>query len=74
MMASTIPGFITQDYPADRRQLIILDEAGELKNETGQGWQIISIFRINAKLRAHLQVEVREGFSRSGQLGLMSCA
>ena len=45
MMANTIPCFITQDYPADRRELIILDDAGELKNETSDGWQIISISR-----------------------------
>ena len=45
MMANTIPCFITQDYPADRRELIILDDAGELKNETGERWQIISIPR-----------------------------
>jgi hypothetical protein len=36
MMANTIPCFITQDDPADRRELIILDDAGELKNEVGQ--------------------------------------
>jgi len=45
MMANTIPCFITQDYPADRRELIILDDAGELKNEASDGWQIISISR-----------------------------
>jgi hypothetical protein len=45
MMANTIPYFITQDYPTDRRELIILDDAGELKNETGDGWQIMSISR-----------------------------
>ncbi|MFN6314612.1 MAG: glycosyltransferase, partial [Planctomyces sp.] len=45
MMANTISCFITQDYPADRRELIILDDAGELNNETGDGWQIISISR-----------------------------
>ena len=37
------PCFITQDYPADRRELIILDDADELKNETSDGWQIITI-------------------------------
>jgi hypothetical protein len=45
MMANTIPCFITQDYAADRRELIILDDAGELKNETSDGWQIITISR-----------------------------
>ena len=41
----TIPCFITQDDPADRRDLSILDDSGELNNETGDGWQIISISR-----------------------------
>jgi hypothetical protein len=45
IMANTIPCFITNDYPADRRELIILDDAGELKKETSDGWQIISISR-----------------------------
>ena len=45
MMANTIPCFITQDYPADRRELIILDDAGELKNEASDGWQTNSISR-----------------------------
>jgi hypothetical protein len=40
-----IPCFITQDSPADRRELIIQDDAGELKYDTGEGWQIISISR-----------------------------
>ncbi len=36
------------------------------------GAVVAVVFWINAKLCAHLQVEVREGFTRSGQLGLMS--
>jgi hypothetical protein len=36
---------VAQDYPADRRELIILDDAGELQSQTVEGWQIISIPR-----------------------------
>ena len=36
---------MAQHYPTDRRELIVLDDAGELENQTGNGWQIISIQR-----------------------------
>ena len=45
LLENSIACFLAQDYPADRRELIILDDAGELKNESGEGWQIISIPR-----------------------------
>jgi glycosyltransferase involved in cell wall biosynthesis len=45
LLENSIACFLAQDYPADRRELIILDDAGELQNQTGEGWQIISIPR-----------------------------
>ena len=45
MMGTTTLAFHGQDYPADRRELIILDDAGELQNDSCGGWQIISIPR-----------------------------
>ena len=45
MMGTTTLAFHGQDYPADRRELIILDDAGELQNDSCDGWQIISIPR-----------------------------
>ena len=45
MMGNTIPCFIAQDYPENCRELIILDDADELKNDSCAGWQIISIPR-----------------------------
>jgi cellulose synthase/poly-beta-1,6-N-acetylglucosamine synthase-like glycosyltransferase len=45
LLANSIACFLAQDYPADRRELIVLDDAGELENQTGDGWQIISIPR-----------------------------
>ena len=43
LLEKSIAFFKAQDYPADRRELIVLDDAGELVNQTGDGWQIISI-------------------------------
>jgi hypothetical protein len=45
LLKNSIACFEAQDYPADRRELIVLDDAGELENQTGDGWQIISILR-----------------------------
>ncbi|MFM7166560.1 MAG: glycosyltransferase, partial [Planctomycetaceae bacterium] len=45
MMGTTTLAFHSQDYPEDRRELIILDDAGELQNDACGGWQIISIPR-----------------------------
>ncbi len=45
LLENSIACFLAQDYPADRRELIVLDDAGELQNQTGDGWQIISIPR-----------------------------
>ncbi len=45
LLENSITCFLSQDYPADRRELIVLDDAGELENQTGDGWQIISIQR-----------------------------
>ena len=43
LLENSIACFMAQDYPADRRELMVLDDAGELENQTGDGWQIISI-------------------------------
>ena len=45
LLENSIACFLAQDYPADRRELIVLDDAGELQNQTGDGWQIISFPR-----------------------------
>ena len=45
LLENSIACFLAQDYPADRRELIILDDAGELEHQIGDGWQIISIPR-----------------------------
>jgi hypothetical protein len=45
LLENSIACFLAQDYPAERREMIILDDAGELQSQTGEGWQIISIAR-----------------------------
>ena len=37
LLENSIACFLAQDYPADRRELIVLDDAGELENQTGDG-------------------------------------
>jgi hypothetical protein len=38
-----IESFARQDYPRDRRELVILDDAGQYANQTGDGWRLISV-------------------------------
>lgn len=33
--------FLAQDYPADRRELVILDDAGQYDNQQGDGWRLV---------------------------------
>lgn len=40
LVANTIACFEAQDYPADRRRLFILDDAGELEPVCGSNWSI----------------------------------
>ena len=37
--------FLKQDYPADRRELVILDDAGQYENRQGERWRLISTDR-----------------------------
>lgn len=40
LLANAIACFEAQDYPADRRRLFVLDDAGELEPATGPSWSI----------------------------------
>jgi glycosyltransferase involved in cell wall biosynthesis len=35
--------FLRQDYPREFRQLVVLDDAGQYGNQSGDGWQLVSI-------------------------------
>jgi glycosyltransferase involved in cell wall biosynthesis len=34
--------FLRQDYPAEKRELVILDDAGQYGNQEGDGWRLVS--------------------------------
>lgn len=42
LLANAIACFLAQDYPAERRELIILDDAGQFESISGAGWKLIS--------------------------------
>ena len=41
-LASAIESFLRQDYPADLREMIVLDDAGQYENQCGEGWRLVS--------------------------------
>ena len=45
LLANALACYLAQDYPADRRELIILDDAGQYVPTTGSGWELISLSR-----------------------------
>lgn len=45
LLANALACYLAQDYPADRRELLILDDAGQYLPTIAQGWEIISIAR-----------------------------
>lgn len=42
-LGQLIESFLRQDYPAERRELVILDDAGQYEHQTGPGWRLVSI-------------------------------
>jgi hypothetical protein len=44
-LENSLACYLAQDYLADRRELLILNDAGELGNQSGPGWELISISR-----------------------------
>lgn len=43
LLAQAIESFLRQDYPAELRELIVLDDAGQYGTQSGKGWQIVSV-------------------------------
>lgn len=43
LLAEAIECFMRQDYPAQLRELIVLDDAGQYGSQRGPGWQIVSL-------------------------------
>lgn len=44
-LGQLIECYLRQDYPYELRELIILDDAGQYENQSGDGWQLVSIPR-----------------------------
>ena len=42
MLGHLIECFRRQDYPLENRELIILDDAGQYRNQEGDGWRLVS--------------------------------
>ena len=42
LLATTLAHWNEQDYPADQRRLLILDDAQTFENQEGENWQLIS--------------------------------
>jgi glycosyltransferase involved in cell wall biosynthesis len=45
LLAEALESFLRQTYPADRRELIILDDAGQYREQFGPNWHLISVGR-----------------------------
>lgn len=44
-LGQLIESFLRQNYPEDQRELIILDDAGQYRNQEGRGWRLVSFKR-----------------------------
>lgn len=42
-LGQLVESFLRQDYPAELRELVILDDAGRYENQSGDGWRLVSI-------------------------------
>jgi len=45
LLGHLIHCFLQQDYPADRKFMLILDDAGQYDHQSGEGWELISVPR-----------------------------
>lgn len=42
-LGQLVESFLRQDYPAELRELVILDDAGQYENQAGDRWRLVSI-------------------------------
>jgi len=45
LLGQLIESFLRQEYPPEKRELVILDDAGQYDNQEGENWRLISIPR-----------------------------
>ncbi len=44
-LGELIESFLRQDYPHELRELVVLDDAGQYRNQQGDGWKLVSVSR-----------------------------
>lgn len=61
LLANMLACFLAQDYPPQRRKLVILDDAGQYRSQQGAGWSLVSVGErfssLPAKYHAMLELE-----------------
>jgi len=45
LLQNALACFLAQDYPKDRRELVILDDSGLVYPQKGESWELISVMR-----------------------------
>jgi glycosyltransferase involved in cell wall biosynthesis len=45
LLANAVACYLSQDYPLERRELIILDDYGQYENKSYDGYQVVSVSR-----------------------------
>ena len=50
LLPTAIECFLRQDYPAELRELVVLDDAGQYENQQGDRWRLVSTNRRYATL------------------------
>ncbi len=45
LLANILACYLAQDYPPERRELLILDDTGEFAPQSGPGWELCSVSR-----------------------------
>jgi glycosyltransferase involved in cell wall biosynthesis len=43
LLANALACFLAQDYPASRRELVILDDGGDFASHSGDGWRLVAV-------------------------------
>lgn len=66
LVANALACFLAQDYPAEKRKLLILDDAGQIDGQGGDGWLVNStsnrFISLPGKYNAMLASENRAGW------------
>jgi hypothetical protein len=59
LVENSIACFLAQDYPAEKRRLLILDDSGAIPPQAGDGWQVVGVKSRRPSLPAKYNEMVR---------------